>query len=59
MVLIYLNLLNCEDGVENRVYCNVCDNLVIERYYKNHLKSGTHVSKNHKRQRLDNTNMNI
>ena len=25
----------CEDG-EYRIYCDVCDNLCIQRYYKNH-----------------------
>ena len=34
----------CEDG-EYRVYCEVCDNLCMERFYKNHLKSGTHLKK--------------
>ena len=28
----------CEDD-ENRVYCDVCDKLCIQRFYKNHLKS--------------------
>ena len=31
----------CEDD-EYRVYCDVCDKLCIERFYKNHLKSRTH-----------------
>ena len=35
-------VIYCEDG-ENRVYCDVCDNLCIQRYYKNHLKSQTHI----------------
>ena len=33
----------CEDG-ENRVYCNICDKLCIERFYENHLKSKTHIN---------------
>ena len=33
----------CEDG-EYRVYCDVCDNLCIQRYYKNHLKSKSHIN---------------
>ena len=41
----------CEDG-EYRVYCNICDLLCIQRYYKNHLKSGTHTNNFYKRQRL-------
>ena len=34
----------CEDDGEYRVYCNVCDSLCIERFYKNHLKSKTHIN---------------
>ena len=41
----------CEDD-EYRVYCDVCDKLCIERYYKNHLKSQTHTNNFYKRQRL-------
>ena len=33
----------CEDG-EYRVYCEVCDKLCIERFYKSHLKSGAHLN---------------
>ena len=33
----------CEDG-EYRVNCHVCDKLCIERFYKNHLKSKTHIN---------------
>ena len=33
----------CEYG-EYRVYCEVCDKLCIERFYKNHLKSQTHIN---------------
>ena len=35
-------IIYCEDG-EYRVYCDVCDNLCIQRYYKNHLKSKIHI----------------
>ena len=34
----------CEDDGEYRVYCDVCDSLCIERFYKNHLKSKTHLN---------------
>ena len=34
----------CEDDGEYRVYCDVCDSLCIERFYKNHLKSKTHIN---------------
>ena len=38
-----------EDDGEYRVYCNNCDNICIERFFKNHLKSSTHSSNNRKR----------
>ena len=41
----------CADDDEYRRYKNFCDKLVIERYYKNHSKSGTHNINIHKRQR--------
>ena len=34
----------CEDDNEYRSYCDVCDNLCIDRFYKNHLKSQTHTN---------------
>ena len=43
-------VIHCEDDGEYGSYCSVCDNLCIERYYKNHLKSGTHINKFYKRQ---------
>ena len=30
-------VIYCEDDGECGVYCDVCDNLCIERFYKNHL----------------------
>ena len=36
-------VIYCEDG-EYRVYCDVCENLCIQRYYKNQLKSKTHIN---------------
>ena len=38
--------ISCEDDRENSIYFDVCDELCIERYYKNLLKSGTHLNKN-------------
>ena len=32
-----------EDG-ECRAYCDICDSLCIQRFYKNHLKSKTHIN---------------
>ena len=37
-----LEFIYCEDDGKCRVYCNICDNLCIERFYKIHLKSQTH-----------------
>ena len=45
-------MIYCADDDEYRVYCDICDNLCIERFYKNHLKSGTHININHKRKQL-------
>ena len=36
-------VIYCEVDGENRVYCNICDSLCIERFYKNHLKSKTRL----------------
>ena len=36
-------VIYCEYG-EFRVYLNICDELCIERYLKNHLKSKTHTN---------------
>ena len=37
-------VIYCEDDNEYRVYCNICDSLCIQRFYKNHLKSQTHIN---------------
>ena len=34
-------------------YCSVCEKLCMERYYKNHLKSGTHSNTFYERQRIN------
>ena len=47
----YYEVIFCADD-EYRVFCEVCDKLCIESYYKNHLKSGTHKNCFHKRQQL-------
>ena len=39
-----IEVIYCPEDDEYRVYCNVCDNLCIERFYKNHLKSKTHIN---------------
>ena len=46
-----------DDDGEYRIYCHVCDNLAIERYYNKHLKSQTHINNFRKRQQLNCTNI--
>ena len=43
----------CEDDGEYRVYCDICDSLCIQRFYKNHLKSKTHINNIRKIEQLD------
>ena len=45
-------VIYCDAG-ENRVYCSICDNLCIERFYKNRLKTRTHTKKIRKREQLN------
>ena len=42
----------CADDGEYRVYCDICNKLCIEIYYKNHLKSQLHTNIIHIRQQL-------
>ena len=37
-------VINCPEDDEYRVYCDFCDKLCIERFYKNHHKSQTHTN---------------
>ena len=37
-------VIYCPEDDEYRVYCDFCDKLCIERFYKNHLKSQTHIN---------------
>ena len=43
-------VIYCADNDENRVYCENCDKLCIERHYENHLKSVTHTNTNRRGQ---------
>ena len=43
----------CVDDDEYRIYCDICDKLFIEQFYKNHLKSQTHTNKIRKKQQLN------
>ena len=36
-------VINCPEDDEYRVYCDICENLYIERFYNSHLKSQTHT----------------
>ena len=47
-------VIYCADDDEYRIYCNICDKLCIDRFYKNHLKSQTHINNIRKRQQLNN-----
>ena len=47
--------LYCDDDIEYRIYCHVCDKLAIDRCYNNHLKSQSHIDNFGKRQQLNNT----
>ena len=40
----------CPEDNECRFYCDVCDNLCIERFYENHLKPKTHINNIRKRE---------
>ena len=46
-------VIYCEDDGEYRVFCEICDKLCIERFYKNHLKSQTHINNIRKIEQLD------
>ena len=37
-------VIYCEDDGEYRIFCDVCDSVCIQRFYKNHLKSKTHIN---------------
>ena len=44
----------CENDADFRVYCSICDILCIERFHKNHHKSGTDITNIRKKQHLSN-----
>ena len=46
-------VIYCPEDDENRVYCNICDNLCIERFYKNHLESQRHTKNIRKKELLN------
>ena len=48
-------VIYCEDDGEYRVFCDICDNLCIQRFYKNHLKSKTHLNNIRKIEEINKT----
>ena len=48
-----INLLFIVRMMENTVYCDICDSLCIQRFYKNHLKSKTHINNIRNIEQLD------
>ena len=46
-------IVYCPEDNEYKVYCDVCDNFCIERFYKNHLKSRTHLNNIRKIQEIN------
>ena len=46
-------VIYCPEDNEYRVYCDICDKLFIEGFYKNHLKSQTHIINIRKIEQLD------
>ena len=49
---IYEQAIYCEGDNEYRIYCHICDNLCIERFYKSHLKSRNHINNNNKKKSI-------
>ena len=47
--------LYCGDDDDYRVYCEICDKICIERYYKSHFKSQSHTNIVCKRERIKKT----
>ena len=45
-------VIYCPEFDEYRVYCDICDKLCKERFYRNHLRSQTHTNNFYKRQQL-------
>ena len=43
---------NCADNDEYRVYSKIFVKLCKERFYKNQLKSGTHITNTRNRQKI-------
>ena len=53
MISENLEVIYCPGDDEYRIYCDICDKLCIERFYRNHLKSQTHINNIHKRKQFN------
>ena len=51
---IHEQAIYCEDDNEYRIYCHICDILCMVRFYKNHLKSHTHINNIRKKKTISN-----
>ena len=51
---IYEQAFYCEDDNEYRIYCHICENLCIERFYKNNLKSRIYINNIDKKKSISN-----
>ena len=49
-------VIYCPEDDEYRVYCDICDKLCIEQFYKNHLRSQTHSNNIRKKTNQNNEN---
>ena len=48
------DIIYCPEDDGYRVYCEICDSLCIVRFYKNRLKTQTHINNINKRQIISN-----
>ena len=46
-------VIYCEDDGEYRIFYDVCDCLCSQQFYKNHLKSKTHINNTRKIEELN------
>ena len=49
-------VIYCPEDDENRVYCDISDELCLNRFYKNHFKSQTHTNIIRKKTNQNNEN---
>ena len=51
--MVIMKVFYCDDDGEYRIYCNICDNLCIERFYRNHPYSQIHTNNIRRKQQLN------